>query len=230
MCIRDRITTVIADTTSVFSNGVGYYANVAMNADGYYASASSHTGAAAVTTVGNGVINGKTYGDDVKVYEVSSKGKITESDISNVFDGTNGTTASNVVIVTKDTTGADANVAQYIFILGDAKADAPTSVKLAAHGTNGATVTSSPVTLNQGSNTAAVTGFADGSADCVKFDVTDAASTSTTIKVNGNSYTSGDSLDLGSSIGTVDYKVEVTVTQSGRTTTTYTYNVTITVA
>ena len=83
---------------------------------------------------------------------------------------------------------------------------------------------------NQGSNTAAVTGFADGSADCVKFDVTDAASTSTTIKVNGNSYTSGDSLDLGSSIGTVDYKVEVTVTQSGRTTTTYTYNVTITVA
>ena len=229
--VKGEITTVTATTTSVFSNGVGYYTDVAMNADGYYTVASTFAGAETVANVGGGVINGKTYGDDVKVYEVSSKGKITESDIGNVFDGTNGTTASTVVIVTKDTTGTDATVAQYIYILPSAViADAPTSVKLAAHGTNGATVTSGPVTLNQGSNTAAVTGFADGSADCVKFDVTDAASTSTTIKVNGNSYTSGDSLDLGSSIGTVDYKVEVTVTQSGRTTTTYTYNVTITVA
>ena len=141
----------------------------------------------------------------------------------------------NVKITVSEADKADTIYLEDFVVTAAGKAAAPTSVVLDAHGTNGATVTGGPVTLNQGDNTVAVTSFADGSADCIKFDVTGAADTTVAVKLDTNSagaqdYTSGDSVDLGSTTGTVNYVLTVTVTADGLNTATYTYNVAVTVA
>lgn len=141
----------------------------------------------------------------------------------------------NVKITVSEAGKADTIYLEDFVVTAAGKAAAPTSVVLDAHGTNGATVTGGPVTLNQGDNTVAVTSFADGSADCIKFDVTGAADTTVAVKLDTNSagaqdYTSGDSVDLGSTTGTVNYVLTVTVTADGLNTATYTYNVAVTVA
>lgn len=176
-------------------------------------------------------------GDQTVKYAVNGedKGELSSGAAVYTVDGTESGKAVKVVITVEET-DKTSRVYTYDFTVTAAgKAAAPTSVVLDAHGTNGATVTGGPVTLNQGDNTVAVTSFADGSADCIKFDVTGAADTTVAVKLDTNSagaqdYTSGDSVDLGSTTGTVNYVLTVTVTADGLNTATYTYNVAVTVA
>lgn len=107
-----------------------------------------------------------------------------------------------------------------------AYAAAPTTVALAAGTTNGATVTTD-VTLpavGETDATGKVTGWATGTADAIKFTVTDAAGATSTITINDTSYTSGADYTIAAT-GTLT--IVVTTTQAGAVTAVRTFTVTV---
>jgi hypothetical protein len=221
--IIDGVATTITATLNSIFTSVGYYDNITLNSKGQYTAATingTYGSLVPVTTVGNGVINGYIYDDSVKVFEISSSGAVTESAIGNIYDGNNGTIQSNVVIVPKGNSVPNNTIAKYVFVCGSVKADDASAITLVAGSSQPATISNN----NIKAGSAAVTGFASGTADTVKITVTEAAGTTSTITINGVAYTEGADYVL---TATGTYTVVVTISQTGRAdrVTTYTFTV-----
>ncbi|PSM58614.1 hypothetical protein C4L39_06935, partial [Clostridium diolis] len=114
----------------------------------------------------------------------------------------------------------------YHFTVGASPATAPTSIVLSGGSTNsvdGVTNVSIP-TAGGSDTTGAVTGWVSGSADKIKFTVTDGGSASSTITINGAAYTSGTDYTIGTATSLI---IVVTTTEAGKTTEVRNFTVTV---
>ncbi|MFW2502517.1 beta strand repeat-containing protein, partial [Clostridium diolis] len=114
----------------------------------------------------------------------------------------------------------------YHFTVGASPATAPTSIVLSGGSTNavgGVTNVSIP-TAGGSDTTGAVTGWVSGSADKIKFTVTDGGSASSTITINGAAYTSGTDYIIGTA---TSLTIVVTTTEAGKTTEVRNFTVTV---
>ncbi len=224
--VNGEAKTITADATNIFTSVAYYDTGISLNSKGYYTAATATYTLVPVTTVGSGVINGFTYDDSTKVFEISAIGKVTESAMGNIYDGTNGSIANNVVIVPKATTGIDSTVAKYVFVRGEASAPAPTAAS--------ATVTGTGVigALTANGTTTATTACVAG--DTFVLAVTPGAGATISIALtsgiaaNWNAATNTYSItasDLAAGASNITFTVTSTMAGRNATTTTYTIDI-----
>ncbi len=185
----------------------------------------------------DGVVDGTdtTYvmNSDTVVIGIKKDGnKKSDNNTIQVYTKISGSDYNNAALILG--TGEDAKVIKAIFVDEDNKmndsgnyvvlpdATVPT-VTLKSADSNGITVTDTTKALEEGKSTPVTcTGFADSSADSVKFDVSGTASTDyKDLKIQvgaaaAAAYTSGDAVDLGSATGSVTVKVTLTAIGSGK--------------
>ena len=108
-------------------------------------------------------------------------------------------------------------------------AAAPTNVVLAVGSAEpvGGVVNVAIPASGETNSTGAVTGWATGTADKIKITVTNAASTASTITINGDTYTSGQDYTIAAA---EDLTVVLTTTRSGYATTIRTFIISVTAA
>jgi hypothetical protein len=227
-------TTVTADDTDIFT-AVGYYTGISRDSKGFYTNASLTGTLTPVVRVGNGVINDFIYDDSVQVFEISASGAVTESAIGNIYDGSNGTIASNVVIVPKGNSAPNNTVAKYVFVRGEAKADAPTSIKVTPGG-GGTLAVNNDDFIDDKVTTIAATGAAAG--ETLTIAVTKAANAdSYSIAITSSAADKAGTMTGGTDASAVwtlgegdigkELTVVVTCKQEGRLDWTATYTITV---
>jgi len=127
---------------------------------------------------------------------------------------------------TSVTNPADSGVITAVFPTTLAYASTPSSITLAVGSTNPVSgVTNVSIPSNGGTDTTGVIlGYTSGTADTIKFTVTDSGSAVSTITMNSSAYTSGADYTI---VPTTSFlSVVVTTTETNRTTTTRTFTIT----
>ena len=138
-------------------------------------------------------------------------------------------TTSLTIIVTTTETGKTTGVRTFTVTVTRAAATVPSAITLAVGSANpvgGVTDVAIPA-AGATDTTGAVTGWVSGTADMIKFTVTDAGSASSTITIGGDAYTSGANYTIPS---TTSLTIIVTTVEAGTTTGVRTFTVTVTEA